>query len=453
MRLTLTLHGLLWCCTVVLPVQAQDSAPDLVTLYQGATLESPGLAGAQALTRAAEQDTRAARGQLLPQVAAIGEASHVDERIQGDFFGLANVNRDANFERYLYGVVLEQPVLQPSLWADLDRSRLQQIQAEQFETRARNRLLSSVIEGYFEVLQTIAVAAAADARVDSVDEQLKQVTSRVDAGLLTNADRAQAESAAALASVQASVAQSDVVVAIKRLRATTRWNSNRLKGLSDTFSYVMPNPLEETFWVDQAAAKAPQVLEQQLEVALAEGELQRTRRSRWPTVDLFGSATELDSGGGLEGRRDQRDLRIGARARIPLFSGGSVTAAVAGRSEQLEQARQELERLQLDARLEAANRYRQVVVGRSQLIALRQAADAARQAEAEFRTGFDVGTRTSADLLTATDRRFAAEVAFQQRRYQQLLDGIALKDAAGLLSPHDLLQMNELLTTPVVMPF
>ena len=79
--------------------------------------------------------------------------------------------------------------------------------------------------------------------------------------------------------------------------------------------------------------------------------------------------------------------------------------------------------------------------------------DASRAAEAEFKIGFDAGTRTNADLLSATERRYFAEVELQRRRYGQVVDALELKELAGSVGPEDVKQLNRLLVRPVAIPF
>lgn len=451
----------LWCALPALAVDdgrvLRDSlppeVPDLITLYTQALRDSPSIVGALAASEAARQGEAAAKGQLLPQVGVFGEAAYVDERIRGDFFGLADIDREQDFERFIYGLGIEQAVLRPSLWADLDRSRLIKLRTDLAEREARSRLASQLMERYLGVLEAVEVKTAAEARVDAVTNQQKQVDSRVEAGLLTRADQSQAEASASLARVQASMAESEVAASVARLRSTANWTSRSLQGLTEDFTFILPQPLDEAFWVERAAANSLLVLNQEIELALAQLELRRAQRGRWPTVDLFGSATQLDTGGGVEGERDQRDMRIGARARMPLFSGGSISAAIAAQEAAVILAQAELDRLRTDARLAAATAYRQVVVGRSQLTALQQAVDASRIAEVEFRIGFEAGRRTNADMLSATERRFFAEVELQRRRYRQLVEALTLKQVAGTVGPEDIKQLNRLLVRPVVIPF
>jgi outer membrane protein len=60
--------------------------------------------------------------------------------------------------------------------------------------------------------------------------------------------------------------------------------------------------------------------------------------------------------------------------------------------------------------------------------------------------GYEVGTRTSVDVLTSRQQLVAAQTAYSQSRYDYLLTVIQLRQAAGNLDEKTLQEMNSLLT-------
>ena len=57
--------------------------------------------------------------------------------------------------------------------------------------------------------------------------------------------------------------------------------------------------------------------------------------------------------------------------------------------------------------------------------------------------GFEVGTRTSVDVLLALRSVFEAQRDYARSRYDYLLDTLRLKRSAGMLSGDDLLQIDD----------
>jgi outer membrane protein len=60
--------------------------------------------------------------------------------------------------------------------------------------------------------------------------------------------------------------------------------------------------------------------------------------------------------------------------------------------------------------------------------------------------GFQVGTRTMVDVLAEQRNLFRSKRDYSRSRYDYLINGIKLKEAAGSLSETDLHQINQLLT-------
>ena len=66
--------------------------------------------------------------------------------------------------------------------------------------------------------------------------------------------------------------------------------------------------------------------------------------------------------------------------------------------------------------------------------------------------GFEVGTRTTVDVLDARRRLFESQRDYARSRYDYLINLVKLKSAAGVLVPADLNAINGYLTTPTTLP-
>jgi outer membrane protein len=74
--------------------------------------------------------------------------------------------------------------------------------------------------------------------------------------------------------------------------------------------------------------------------------------------------------------------------------------------------------------------------------ALTQAVRSARSAKEAIEAGFQVGTRTSVDVLDADREVFRSLRDHAVARYRYVLDVLRLKQAAGTLSEDDLQGIN-----------
>ena len=91
--------------------------------------------------------------------------------------------------------------------------------------------------------------------------------------------------------------------------------------------------------------------------------------------------------------------------------------------------------------------YLGVVSGISQVKALRQALSSSTTALEATEAGFEVGTRTSVDVLVSLRETYGAERDYASARYDYLLNILRLKQAAGVLSIDDLVEINRWLVS------
>ena len=89
------------------------------------------------------------------------------------------------------------------------------------------------------------------------------------------------------------------------------------------------------------------------------------------------------------------------------------------------------------------NSYLTVLSAISQVNALKQALVSTQTALEATQAGFEVGTRTSVDVLISLRETYRTERDYAAARYQYLLDKLRLKQAAGLLSENDLAEIND----------
>jgi outer membrane protein len=83
---------------------------------------------------------------------------------------------------------------------------------------------------------------------------------------------------------------------------------------------------------------------------------------------------------------------------------------------------------------------------------LRQAVRSNQTALEATEAGFEVGTRTTVDVLDGRRRLFEAQRDYSRSRYDYLINLVRLKSAAGVLTPADLTAINNYLTTPAPLP-
>jgi len=133
---------------------------------------------------------------------------------------------------------------------------------------------------------------------------------------------------------------------------------------------------------------------------------------------------------------------------VPIFSGGSNQSFVRQARYRSEAADQRLERVTRETQRTASDALLGVTSEIARTKALRQAAQSSATALRATEAGFEVGTRTTVDVLDARRNLLRAEVSYRRAKYDYLLNTLRLRQAAGTLVEPDVATVNNWLTTP-----
>nr|MCU0935621.1 TolC family protein [Gammaproteobacteria bacterium] len=133
---------------------------------------------------------------------------------------------------------------------------------------------------------------------------------------------------------------------------------------------------------------------------------------------------------------------IGLQLSLPIFSGGLTYSQTEQARYQYQQALDQLESARRGTYRQARQSYNGILDSISGVVALRQAETSTRKALEATEAGFQVGTRTSVDVLNAQQRTFESRRDYKNAQYTYILGTLRLKQAAGTLSPDDLVPIN-----------
>lgn len=425
--------------------ESNSGSANLLQAINDALLSSPLLQSAQAELDAAKQLQPEAKARLYPQLSLFGSADWVRDSVEGDYYGIVSIDRSDTYERFIYGATLRQSVYNGQLLSNLDQAGLRLERARAESSRKREAVMLGVCDAYFNVLAAGDRRRIAGAKLESFRQQARQVEGRSFAGLALDAELKSAQAGVDLAQAALVDAESQVEAAHALLETYTGRRYSQLLPLPAKVTLTPPQPADQASWVQRAREGNLTVAVREREVEIAKQELKRVQRSRWPQLDLVGSAYEIDNGGGVSGERDESDQRIGLAATVPLYTGGRISAEIERNVQQQKRAEAEVELARRQAEREAKQAWLSTSSGVRRIQALQKAVAAAVAAEEANRAGYEVGTRTNAEVLDAVEQRYEAETNLSGARYKLLVDSLHLKSAAGALLNSDLAQVNRLL--------
>ena len=420
----------LYVAIVLAGFSAQVAAQaDLMTVYQEALIHSADLAAAEADSLARQEALPQARSLLLPNIG-LG-AGVARERIDVEGQGSDTYTTD------YYQASLTQPLFRAERWFNYQAAKSVSEQARVEFSATQQALIIEVAEAYFNVLRASDNLATARAEEEAFERQLDQARERFEVGLSARTDVLEALAGYDTARATRLTAETNLTVSYQALTRLTLSDYDRLAGIR----HEMPIT---------AASQNLSLQASRLAVQTAADTLRSSKSAYAPTVDAFArynhSSGGADLGGALTATNrdgDTEQASIGIEVSLPLFTGGSRSSQVRESNYRLIQS----ERLS-DARLREVveatrNLFRTVTSSVEEVEARRQAIISARAARDATQTGYEVGTRNVVDVLEAERNLFRAVRDYNTTRYNYIIDTLRLKQAAGTLSPEDLLELSK----------
>jgi outer membrane protein len=128
---------------------------------------------------------------------------------------------------------------------------------------------------------------------------------------------------------------------------------------------------------------------------------------------------------------------------VPLFRGGANHARMRRAYYTVDANREALERAERQSEALTRNSFNSIETAVMTVQARRENITIAQNAVDATEVGIDVGTRNTVDLVQAQRTLFQAQRDYANARYDYVIDTLTLKQAAGTLSPQDVIDLNE----------
>ncbi len=434
---------------VATPALAEES---LLDIYQRALQSDPRIREAEAIYLAELEVRPQARAALLPQFVGTGAQSRTDSDGAQTFFDPLSGQPAATTQFVQEGrtrqwqLEIRQTVFRWDQWLLFRQSDKLLARAETDFEAAKQDLMLRVADGYFEVLAAQDTLSTAQATRESIERQLEQSQTRFEVGLIAITDVQEAQAAFDRSVADEIAAQRTLASAREVLRELTGEYVTALSRPQDELPLMAPAPASENAWVDTALAQNLDLVASRIAAEIASDDIRIRRTDYYPSLDLVlsrsASDTRADRSSNLgpftPADGDQRADSISLQVRVPLFTGGATSSRVRESVYRHRAAREAVDRVTRQTEREARDAYMGVISEISRVRALRQAVTSSQTALEATETGFDVGTRTTVDVLDARRRLFDAQTSFSRSRYDYLLNILRLKRSAGILALQDL---------------
>jgi outer membrane protein len=446
-------------------------AEDLKAVYERALSNDPQIREADALRLAARESKPQALAALLPQISGSASRSRSDNRTEGQFpqeieqpTGSGNrvvVNfissSDSEPETDRWSLDLRQSVFSWSDWMNLKRADRQVAQAEADYAVAQQSLILRVSEAYFNVLAAQDQVSAQNSALEAITRQLEQSEKRFEVGLIAITDVQEAKAARDSAAAAVIASKRQLASNEELLREITAEKYSTLAKPGDAMPLKSPDPADEDQWVARAMEQNLSLISSRLAADIARDNVRSAFGGHLPEVDLVASRSNsdqtspIDFASGNTGLRtnDTDDTTYSLQLSVPIFSGGGTQSRVRQSEYQWQAARERFARVSRQTERQSRDAYLGVLSEMSRVAALRQALESNQTALKATEAGYEVGTRTTVDVLESRRNLVQAQTNYSRSRYDYILNVLKLRLASGTLDRAALEEVNGWLTESV----
>jgi outer membrane protein len=433
------------CITMVwtATVYAEDKPQSLVDIYNQALAHDSTLASALNANQAAQEIIQQGKALYRPVVNfnAGAQVSRTDIAYTGT--GVPFIDGVQTFSGYQYGIEARQPLYRKQYLVEMEQAKTQVSQADKQLYLTQQTLILRTTDAYFDVLLAQDKMNLMEAQKAAILNQLEQAKANFDAGTATITDVDEAQARYDLIVAQEIAAANEHQIARRAVQAIT---GDLPQKLATVKADIKTNALEQSMdkWLEVAAENDLNIQIQQDAVKLSEQEMERAHADHLPTLDAVASYSDSYANGSYYGfGSDLKNGTVGVQLQLPLYQGGATSSRVRQALFNKQKAQDDLEIARRQMKQDTQSAYLNLNTSIAQIKAYEQALRSSQSQVDSTQLGYDVGVRTSVDVLNAQQQFFGAKRDLLQARYYYLVNIIRLKAVSGIVSETDLADINQ----------
>jgi outer membrane protein len=431
-------------------------AADLMQVYQDAFIGNPTFLQAKANAEAQMMGVPIARAGLLPAANAtatdgfnnFNNQGVPDQKItlpSGEVFSLQGNPGTYRYNQQYYQIAASQPIFDIVALLGYSSAKYTASAASSTFNAALQTLITTTAQAYFAELNAEDNLVYVQAEKQANYESYTQAQQKFEVGLIAITDVEQARAQYDTQVAAEIAAEAAVVNAKENLRAVTGVYYDKLASLRDnTAPLIRPQPADVNKWVEVADKQNWSLIAARQTAEAARKTAQADQAAHLPVLDGVATYTGNHTGDSSQGKVDNRDAFVGVQLTVPIFENGMgyVSATAKQASYQYEAAMQARNNTYLSTMNTARQSFNNTLSFISQVEADKQTIKSAQLSLDSIIDAYQVGTKTMLDVLNAQQDLYNAWSAYSTDQYSYINSSLALKQAAGTLSPLDLQQIN-----------
>ncbi|PCH63243.1 MAG: hypothetical protein COC19_01380, partial [SAR86 cluster bacterium] len=396
---------------------------------------------------------------LLPTLGISASTSRITSGPTDSVYSSSIVNGETIYERvkndhdfspglnnHNWGIGINQSLFNLANWYDLksakntDRASAVNLAAQEQD------LIMRVSIAYFDVLRAIDTLETNLQEEEAAQRSFDQTSQREEVGLVAITDVYDAQAAYDLARnttiLQRDFLQSNYEV----LEAITGQAHPSINPLREDFPITNAQG-SQSEWEIQADSSSLAIASAEYNLAASKHTLKARKSDHLPTIDFAGSfghsvtapitSQGINIGGGASDRSS-----LALSLTIPLYSGGATSSRRRAAEYNLLAARESLVLTKRQLTQNVRNAYRRVNTDVLVIAQRQQSITSAQSALDATELGAEVGTRNIVEVLRARENLYRALRQYADSRYNYVIDSLILKQATGILTPQDIIELN-----------
>ena len=428
---------------VISTANMRTNTISLLDLYHQAVTHDPTLASALSANQAAQEIIEQGKALYRPTVNFNADANAVKTDIR--YLNSNAVPGQSNFETYKAAIEASQPIYRKQNLVQMDQTLTQVSQADKQLHLSKQDLILRTTQSYFDVLIAQDKIDLIGAQKTAILSQLEQAKANFEVGTSTITDVNEAQARYDLIVAQEIAAVNEYQIAQRSVQAIT---GEMPQKLATVRADIQPNALAQGMdkWLEVAEQNNLNIQIQQDALKFSDQEIDRSKAGHLPTLDAVASVSESYATGSASVFSTGNDLKtgtIGLQLQIPLYQGGATSSKIRQAVLNKQKAQDDVETARRQAALETQRAYLNLSTTIAQIKALEQALISSQSQVDSTKLGYEVGVRTSVDVLNAEQQLFSAKRDLLQARYNYLVNIIRLKSASGVLAEADLVDINQ----------
>lgn len=423
---------------VCLMEAGQASAVGLIEAYEAALQNDPTYQSAVHENEAGQQNRVLGRSNLLPNLS--GSYSKYQNRAditQPNFLGQETTSHP-QYTSSSKNLTLRQPLFNLDGFARYKQGVAQTNYSDALFSARGQDLVIRLVSAYADAKYAEDQLALAQIQRDTFAEQRKVNERMFKSGEGTKTDMLETQAKYDLAEAQLIEAQDNMTTARNNLAAIIGSEVTQLDPLSEDFRVKPMQPASFEEWKKIALEQNAEISVQRYAVEVAEQEVKKNRAGHAPRVDFVAALSKSSSETLTTLNQDSTNRTIGVQVNIPLYSGGSVSAATSQAVANFEKAKSDLEAKTRQVLVELRKQYNLVLSSASRVDALMKSVESARLLVTATQQSVKGGVRINLDVLNAQQQFYGAQRDLAQARYNYLISYLKLRFSAGTLNGEDL---------------